>query len=296
MKNYLLTILAAAIIIPVAAQQPDESATAPKPTPSPWTLKGTASINASQMSLSNWAAGGDPTIAGDAALTYSADYKKGVSLWQNRLELAYGLNRTESNGMRKTNDKIFLSSSYGYKVAESLYVSALAKFNTQFADGFDYATNPRTLTSGFMAPAYISTGLGIIWTPKAWFSVNASPATWRGTIVDVASLRPIYGLEADQKMKNEFGGNVVLEAKGTILKELTAYSRLNLFSNYLKEPQNVDVDWTLQLSLKINKWLSASLSMHAIYDDDIMIPQADGTSKPCLQLQEVAGIGLLVNF
>jgi hypothetical protein len=290
MKKIILSALALVASVALMAQEEQ---------PSPWTMAGSAGITGSQMTLTNWAAGGDPSVAADLQFNYSIDYKKGNSLWQNRLELAYGINRTESNGIRKTNDKIYFSSSYGQKVYESLYVSALLKFNTQFAGGYDYATalpeGGYKQTSGFMAPAYFSGGLGLEWNPKAWLSVNASPATWKATLVNVEALRPIYGLP-DRPTRHEFGGNVKIEMKGTIIGDLSGYTRLNLFSNFLDKPQNVDVDWTMRLDLKINKWLSANANLHMIYDDDINIPQPDGKAYPCLQVQEVAGIGLLVTF
>lgn len=293
MKKFLLSAAALLACMSLWAEEPQAE-------PSPWKMAGSAGITGSQMTLTNWAAGGDPSVAADFQFNYSIDYQKDNSLWQNRLELAYGLNRTESNGTRKTNDKIYFSSSYGQKVHDGLYVSALVKFNTQFANGFDYAVKNDNgsykQTSGFMAPAYFSGGLGVEWKPKGWLSVNASPATWKATLVNDEVLRPFYGLEADQMMRHEFGGNVKIEAQGKIVGDLSGYTRLNLFSNFLDNPQNVDVDWTMRLDLKINKWLSANVNLHAIYDDDIKIPQPDGTLGRRLQLQEVAGLGLLVKF
>ena len=293
MKKILISVAALFACVSLWAEEPQAE-------PSPWTMAGSAGITGSQMTLTNWAAGGDPSVAADFQFNYSIDYKKDNSLWQNRLELAYGLNRTESNGTRKTNDKIYFSSSYGQKVANELYVSALVKFNSQFANGFDYAVKnddgSYKQTSGFLAPAYFSGGLGVEWKPLSWISVNASPTTWKATLVNDAALRPIYGLTDDQTMRHEFGGNVKIEAKGTIVGDLSGYTRLNLFSNFLDDPQNIDVDWTIRFDLKINKWLSANANFHAIYDDDILIPQPDGTSGRRLQIQEVAGIGLLVKF
>jgi len=292
MKKILYTLVALLASVALMAEEPTTE-------PSPWTMAGSAGITGSQMTLTNWAAGGDPSVAADFQFNYSIDYKKDKMLWQNRLELAYGLNRTESNGMRKTNDKIYLSSSYGQKVYDNLYVSALLKFNTQFAPGYDYAVTNEDggykQTSGFMAPAYFSGGLGVEWAPKAWLSVNASPTTWKATVVNQEALQPIYGLDG-RSTRHEFGGNVKIEAKGTIWGDLSGYTRLNLFSNFLDKPQNVDVDWTIRFDLKINKWLSANANFHMIYDDNIKIPQPDGSAYPCLQIQEVAGVGLLVKF
>lgn len=290
MKKLLLSVAALVACVALWAQEQE---------PSPWTMGGSAGITGSQMTLTNWAAGGDPSVAADFQFNYSIDYKKNNSLWQNRLELAYGLNRTESNGTRKTNDKIYFSSSYGQKVVESLYISGGFTFQTQFADGFDYGVKlddgGYKLTSDLLAPAYFTGGLGVKWNPKSWLTIDASPATWKGTLVKVEELRPIYGL-TDSSTRHEFGGNVKIEAKGKIYGDLSGYTRLNLFSNFLHNPQNVDVDWTARLDLKINKWLSANFSFHAIYDDDIKIPQPDGSAHACLQVQEVAGLGLLVTF
>ena len=222
MKKLLLSLLAIASALSLMAQdqQPE----------SPWTMSGSAGITGSQMTLTNWAAGGDPSVAADVQFNYSVDYKKDTKLWQNRLELAYGLNRTESNGVRKTNDKIYFSSSYGHKVYDNLYISALLKFNTQFADGYDYGVKldegGYKQTSGFMAPAYFSGGLGVEWNPKAWLSVNASPATWKATVVTEETLRPIYGL-SDSSTRHEFGGNVKIEMKGKIWGDLSGYTRLS---------------------------------------------------------------------
>ena len=290
MKKFIFSVAALMMSVALMAQQ--ESA-------SPWTMGGAAGITGSQMALTNWAAGGDPSVAADFQLNYSVDYKKNNSIWNNRLELAYGLNRTESNGVRKTNDKIYLSSSYGQKVMESLYVSGAFTFQTQFANGYDYGTKldegGYKQTSGLLSPAYITGGVGVKWTPKSWITIDASPATWKSTIVNDEALRPIYGL-SERSERHEFGGNVKIEAKGKIVGDLSGYTRLNLFSNFLQNPQNVDVDWTVHFDLKINKWLSANFDFHAIYDDDIKIPQPDGSAKACLQMQEVAGVGLMVKF
>ena len=89
---------------------------------SSWIYGGNSSLNLNQVSLSNWAAGGENAIGFDVLLNYSADYKKNNHLWQNRLEMAYGLNQTELNGTKKTNDKLYFSSTYGYEMTKSLYL------------------------------------------------------------------------------------------------------------------------------------------------------------------------------
>ena len=263
-----------------------------------WTLEGVAGINLSQVSLSNWAAGGDGSMAFDLMFNYSADYKRDRHLWQNRLELAYGLNNTSSNGTRKTNDKIYLSSTYGYRVAKNLYLSGLLTFNTQFANGYDYSGDEPVFMSQFMAPGYLSVGAGLTWTPKRWFTATLAPATWRGTFVTDTRLSDTgaFGVDPGRRLLSEFGGNLRLEASYEFLPNMTVYSRLDLFSDYLRKPENVDVRWDVQLQMKINKWFSAKLTLNSIYDDDIKIPQKDGVAGPRFQFKEVLGIGLQARF
>ena len=263
-----------------------------------WTLEGVAGINLSQVSLSNWAAGGDGSMAFDLMFNYSADYKRDRHLWQNRLELAYGLNNTSSNGTRKTNDKIYLSSTYGYRVAKNLYLSGLLTFNTQSANGYDYSGDEPVFMSQFMAPGYLSVGAGLTWTPKKWFTATLAPATWRGTFVTDTRLSDAgaFGVDPGRRLLSEFGGNLRLEASYEFLPNMTVYSRLDLFSDYLRKPENVDVRWDVQLQMKINKWFSANLTLNSIYDDDIKIPQKDGVAGPRFQFKEVLGIGLQARF
>ena len=69
-----------------------------------------------QVSFTNWATGGDNAFAFDLQGTYQADYKHNRHVWKNRLELAYGLNKTKGDGLKKTSDKIYLNSNYGYEI------------------------------------------------------------------------------------------------------------------------------------------------------------------------------------
>lgn len=263
-----------------------------------WTRTGVAGINLSQVALNNWSAGGDASVAFDLNFAYSLDYKRGKALWNNRLEMAYGMSNTSSLGARKTNDKLYFNSTGGYKIAKAWYASAFVTFNTQFANGFDYNTTPPSLLSQFMAPGYLTAGAGFTWTPAAWFTATLSPAAWRGTFVldDALSDAGAFGVEPGNNMLSEFGASASMEAKYEFLPNMTVYSRLGLYSNYLDKPQNVDVNWDTQLTMKINKWFSANLSLSMIYDDDTKITRKDGTSGPALQFKEVLGVGLQVNF
>ena len=242
---------------------------------SSWTYGGNGGLNLSQVSLSNWASGGENAVGFDVLLNYSADYKKNKHLWQNRIEMAYGLNQTETSGTKKTNDKLYFSSTYGYGMTKSLYLSALLNFNTQFAKGYDYKTEPRTYISRFMSPGYLTTGLGLTWNPKNWITATFSAISWRGTFVSskILSDEGSFGVDPGEHLFSEMGGNLKVEVKYEFLKNMTIYSRVDLFSNYLEDPQNVDVRWDVQLNMTVNKWFSANISTNLIYDNDTKIVQ-----------------------
>ncbi|MDL2319587.1 DUF3078 domain-containing protein [Alistipes sp. OttesenSCG-928-B03] len=289
MKKIILLFAASFIAFGAAAQQRDTT----------WTFGGLAGINMSQVSLSNWSAGGEGSIAFDVNFNYNIDYKHDKQLWTNRIELAYGLNNTKTNGTRKTNDKIYLASTYGYKIAPKWYASAFMTFNTQFDEGYDYSVSNENYISKFMAPGYLSAGLGFTWTPKTWFTATFSPATWRGTFVldDKLSDAGAFGVDPGKKILNEVGANVLAELKLPIMTNIDLYSRLNLYSNYLDNPQNVDVKWDIQVNMKVNRWISASLNLNMIYDDDIKTKRDDGTwGHAKFQFKEVLGIGLQATF
>ena len=263
-----------------------------------WTRGGLIGINLSQISLSNWAAGGENAIGFNLNFNYKLDFKRDRHLWKNRLEMAYGLNKTKSEGSKKTKDNLYFSSMYGYQLKKSLYLSGLMTFQTQFAKGYDYNVDPDVFISRFMAPGYLMVGAGLTWTPKKWFTATFSPATWRGTFVSskILSDQGDFGVTPGEHLFSEFGANLRMEATYEFLKNMTVYSRLDLYSNYLEKPQNVDVNWIVQLNMKINQWFSTNISTNMIYDDNIKIAQKDGTKGPRLQFKEALNVGFQVNF
>ena len=265
---------------------------------SPWTREGNLGLKLTQVSVTNWAAGGDNSVAFDFQGAYQANYKKGKHLWNNRLELAYGLNRTGEDGTKKANDKIYLNSNYGYSIAKSWYASAFATFQTQFSPGYDYSISKDISVSEFMSPAYLTTGLGFTYEPNKIFTVVLSPASWRGTFVlnDRLSDEGAYGVDPGNHLLSSFGANLKGEVRYEFMKNMTVYSRLDLYSDYLHKPQNIDVNWEVQINMAINKWFSTTLTTNLVYDDDVKIAQKDGTKGPRVQFKEILGVGLQFNF
>ncbi len=272
-----------------------------------WTKSGNFGLNLTQVSFSNWSAGGDNAFGFTVSFNYSADMKKGKSLWQNRLETMYGLNKTKSDGTKKTNDRLYLSSNYGYSIGKAWYVSAIAELSTQFAAGYNYSNDPKTKISEFMAPGNLTAGLGVKWNPKPYFTATLSAASWRGVIVRDSSLRESYGWdsadekEMDMMLRNEFGGDLTMVFQKDLIKNVNLYTRLQLFSNYLQSPANIDVKWDVQLVLTVNKWLTTNISTNMIYDNDTKTVSVNEAGENILkgakvQFKEALSVGFTFNF
>lgn len=289
--NYrrLFTMLLSVITIAVCAETKKDSV---------WITNGYAGLKLTQVSFTNWATGGDNAFAFDLQGTYQADYKHNKHIWQNRIELSYGLNKTKSEITKKTSDKIYLNSNYGYEIYKNLYLSALFNFQSQFTRGYDYGVNPDVYVSQFMAPGYLMTGIGFTWIPNKFFTAVLSPAAWRGTFVlnDRLSDEGAYGVKPGKKLLSEFGTNLKLEGRYEFLKNMTLYSRLDLYSDYLRKPQNVDINWEVQINMVINKWFSTTLTTNMVYDDDVKITLSDGRKVKRVQFKELLGVGLQFNF
>lgn len=287
---YTLGIIVLTGILVPAYAQPGTDTT--------WKRGGNIGINLSQVSLSQWAAGGDNAVGFNLQFNYFANYKKAKHLWNNRLELDYGLNKTKSDGTKKTNDKIYLSSTYGYEIAKNWYASGLMTFQTQFAKGYDYNVDPDVFISRFMSPGYLLIGAGFTWTPKAGLQRPSlqPPGEELSSAVKSFPTREISELPRVNTSFPEFGANLRMEAKYEFLKNMTVFSRLNLYSNYLKDPQNVDISWDVQLNMAINQWFSCNITTNMIYDNDTKILQKDGTKGPRLQFKEALAVGFQVTF
>jgi hypothetical protein len=265
-----------------------------------WKFGGLGSIALSQVSLTNWAAGGENSFSGNILANGIANYNRDKASWENMLVLGYGLMKQGSAGVRKTDDRIDLSSKYGRYAFKHWYYAAMFRFSTQFTNGYVYP-NDEVAISKFMAPGYINLALGMDYKPSENFTLFIGPVSGKVTYVldDTLAQQGAFGVDPDKKVRYEFGGLLKSMYTREVVKNVTFLTRLDLFSNYLKNPEKIDVNWEVLLNMKINKYLSASLNTILIWDDDIKfnnegLPDPNGKSK--VQFKEVFGIGLSATF
>jgi hypothetical protein len=321
MKKILLTISALFIVISFLQAQEETKADTVKY----WKKGGFTSANINQVSLSNWAAGGDNSFSITLLGNGFANYKKGKSTWDNSIDMGYGLIRNGGvEKFRKNEDKIDFVSKFGHQVNKKghWFYSALVNFKSQFAPGFNYP-NDSIAISRFLAPGFLMVALGMDYKPVDYISIFMSPATGKFTFVmdqkladagafgvQAAVFDPITGalVTKGQTFRPEFGAYISANFQKDVMKNINLRTKLDLFNNYTDKNKpnrkNIDVNWEMMISMKVNKYIGVSLFSHLIYDDDINIPvfsningvQTQTGFGPRLQFKQVSGVGFSYKF
>ena len=145
-----------------------------------------------------------------------------------------------------------------------------------------------------MAPGYLNLALGTDYVKDANFSIFGSPFAAKTTFVMDDSLSQIgsFGVEQGERIRHEFGAFIKLKWNAELMKNIEMKSKLELFSNYLNNPQNIDVNAELVFVFRVNSLFSATAQWNLIYDDDIEIRDIDGNVGPRTQFKSVLGIGI----
>ena len=289
-----------------------------------WKKSGKITLLINQSAFLNWQNGGDNSFAGNLNLNYDLNYQKGDWSLDNKILASYGLTnnkqgdasspRQKDLGYRKTDDQLVLNSTLGKKIKGFWSASFFMNFNSQFQDGFDYEddfidqnptlSNEDFPTAGFFKPAYLSFGPGLLWKKNDNLKVNFSPLTPRFTFLsgevftynndnpnavyyESSNDVETYGVDPGKSYLLEFGLRIRAYYKFDIMKNINMENIFNVFSDYLDKPQNIDINYTMNLVMKINDVFSTNLTFQTIYNDN---------SYSGFQIREVFGLGVNVNL
>ena len=262
------------------------------PVDTSWKKGGFIGINFNQVNLSQWAPGGENSLALASTFNLFANYAKGKNEWSNSLDLAYAVLKSGSEDLHKSDDRIELNSKYGHKLSDHWLYSGLVNFKSQFAAGYKYPDDS-TVISKFMAPGYLTVSAGFTYKPVDYFEVMISPATAKFTFVTDETLSDAgaYGVDSGKTVRSEFGAYLNLLFKKDIMENVTFKTKLELFKNYSAKSDEtaskIDVNWDASLEMKINSYLSASINTQLVYDADVI---------ERTQFKEVLGIGFGMKF
>ena len=274
-----------------------------------WKISGILSLNTSASYLVNWVAGGNNTVNAVAAANVSFLYKKNNVAWDSNIDTDYGIAYLSDNNFpwRKTNDKLNISTKFGWEFAKTWYLTALGSFKTQYAYGFDYGTDTKKLSSMFMAPSYTDLSVGIDWKPNDIFSLYLSPVAGRITtaITDSIDLKLKYAVMTQEAIDNginkhfraEFGASFKGSINYTRIENFKILTTVSLFTPYTKDFGKVDVDWDFSISYQFLKVLNVSLGTSLKYYNSVLIPDKDGNNpKARVQFKSILGLGIGYSF
>ncbi len=252
-----------------------------------WTRSGTFTFLLNQSAFENWVAGGVSSISGTVGINYDVNYLRGNWSWDNKIIASFGITKIEGQDIKKTDDRLEWNSVLGKKASGYWYYSGFINFKTQFTDDLDSDTEGPTK---FLSPGYLQIGPGMLWKKSDELKVNIAPATSKLIIVDKGLTLPdaaYFGVEEGKSTRFEFGTSIGAYYKFDLMKNVSMENILNLYSNYLEDPQNIDIDYTMNLVMNINKYISTTLAYQTIYDDNAF---------QGLQTRQVFGLGVNYNF
>lgn len=283
-----------------------------------WKKVNKVGLNLSEVAFFNWNSGGNNSFSALLHGVFGRKYKKELLNWNSTLSVKYGLNAQEGRELRKTEDNLEINSNFGYRrdSVSNFYYSAKFSFNTQFTYGYRYP-NTENPISKFMAPGYAFLGVGTEYSaPKEDFTVYVSPVTEKSTFVldqDLAN-EGMFGvtpavkdeegniIQEGEKVRTEFGFLVSSGFSKEIFENVGLNNHLRLYSDYLNKFGNIDVDWELNLDLRVNEYVKANIGSHLKYDDDVKFKvdrDGDGELEQAgarVQWKQLLGVGLIYEF
>jgi hypothetical protein len=292
MKKAFLLILLLGFNFTFLLSQEIESSTQK----SNWTKKGKVSFMFNQSAFTNWVARGENTLAGNASINYNFDYAKGNYTWKNNITTSYGLTKSKNTEFeKKTDDRIEFNSLLGINADNYWFYSILFNFKTQFTQGFKYDKDAngkeiRTKFTNFFSPATFLIGPGMLWEKNKKFKFNIAPATTKLVIVDKNFTLPkgaYFGVEEGEDTRLELGFNASGRLKIDLMENISIENLINLYANYFENPENIDIDYTMNLVMKINSYFTTNLIFQSIYDDN---------AYEGFQIREVFGLSFNYGF
>ena len=260
-----------------------------------WTTRGNVAILLNQTGFSDWVGGGTNNFSGTLKFDYEWEYRDKGWDWLTNVESAYGLAKYKNAPFaRKIDDRILIQSIVGKEFTKNLSFSAFFNFTSQLGNGYKYKKDSnnneiRELTTRIFSPAYFQLGSGFLWKKDETLWVNYSPIATRLILVskkftqDLTGNDTYFGVLPNKSSRYELGANLTFHSEGNLLENIKYKQDLKLFSNYLEDASNIDLDYLVQIEVDINPFLSTQLIFQLIYDDNAI-------SR--LQVREVFGVGV----
>jgi hypothetical protein len=103
-----------------------------------------------------------------------------------------------------------------------------------------------------------------------------------------------------EKEKTELGILITSNIEKEIFNNIILKNRLILYTDYLHNFGNIDVDWQCFSYLTVNQYVKANVGFNLVYDEDIDVIKEENGVKinegAKVQLKQVLGIGIEYAF
>lgn len=266
-----------------------------------WKRKLIFNLNLNQAAFSsNWTAGGVNALGFTTLFNYKFNYKKNRDSWDNEVDLLYGFINNDGQGFRKTVDRIYLDTKYGYELSKNWGMFASLNFLSQFSKGFKYENDAANveqefLISDFLAPAFVTGALGFEYHPVEYFKVRLSPFAPRLTIVQdptrftqTVGPQP-YGVDSTSTTRFEVAAfQALAEFDKDIATNVNLKWRYILYANYeTLDFEKIDHRLEVTFTGRVNKFITVGLGGILIYDYD---------QDEEVQLSQALNIGFSYSF
>ncbi|WP_369971581.1 DUF3078 domain-containing protein [Psychroserpens sp. XS_ASV72] len=314
MKRFLLIFL----VIPCQMVFASTDSTATETKPLKWKLLNKAGLDLSEVTFVNWSAGGSNSISALTNVLSTLKYRKDHLKWTSSARLRYGINKQESQRLRKTEDEFELSSSLGYRkdTITNWYYSSRFNFRTQLTNGYNYPDRDNEI-SRLMAPGYMFIGGGVEYGKNLeQLTFYFSPITFKATFVLDQTLADsgAFGvnpatydeegnvIEEGENMRTEMGVLLTNYYETKVYDNIFLKHNLSVYSDYINDFGNLDIDWEVVFDFKVNDFVRASLGSHIKYDNDIKtFEEVEGEEEPIergarIQWKQLLGVGVAFDF
>lgn len=301
MKKVLYSFLLLAFLIATVPRHGQAQIVKPDSL-SHWKKKLVFNLNINQAAFSsNWKSGGVNSIGLNSLFNYQANYAKDKISWDNQIDMLYGFVNNSGQGYRKTLDRIFLDTKFGYKLSDKWGLFTSLNFLSQFAEGNKYEKDANgveqsILISDIFAPAFITSAWGLEYHPVDYFNIRIAPFSPRITIVNnperfIPAVDPVspYGVTPPDETRVEWlAFQLAADFNKDIAPNLNLKWRYLMFANYeTLELKTIDHRLELMLNAKVNKFITVGLGGILLYDYD----QDSG-----VQLSQVFNLGFAFSY
>ena len=319
MKNSVLIITC--LLIQSVYAQPDSlflKVAKPKYDGPQWEQKNKATFDLSEVAFVNWNSGGSNSISGLLGFETNANYSDRYFSWRNDARFRYGINKQQSRELRKTDDVLEINSSMGFKpdLESNWFYSAQLNFRTQLTNGYSYPNTDDPI-SRLMAPGYLFLGAGMEYGKRIEkLSCYFSPITLKATFVLDENLansgafgvtEAVYDsagmiIRPGERTRQEVGVLITNSYEMELVENINIKNQVSMYSDYINNFGNVDLDWRVDFDFKVNSFIRATLGSQLRYDDDVKTTietDVDGETAEAgarVQWKQFLGVGFAVDF